>query len=195
MMLLSTHNCKHKKISWKWRTHIWKREPSKNFIASFVPNVKNFITVFVFYFFFFFTAFECSCKNCLGACIWYWTYQHNKTRSFVTFALEIIADLSEYVESRCSTTKIIAMSLATYLFRVVAYHDGLPPVRWQTMTNQKRFTITIMPMPSKCERLVTYLERLLHVKSHDAFCTWSHEITWETKSIMSPLPQCLWLQN
>ena len=46
-------------------------------------------------------------------------------------------------------------------------------------------------MARKLGKTGTYLEGLLPLKSHDAMITWSCEITWQTKTIISPLPQCL----
>ena len=40
-------------------------------------------------------------------------------------------------------------------------------------------------------RLVTYLDGLLPIKSHDPLITWSPEITWKTKTIISPMLRCL----
>ena len=45
-------------------------------------------------------------------------------------------------------------------------------------------------MASKLCRLVTYLHLLLPTKSHNPFITWSCKITWQTKTIISPPPQC-----
>ena len=47
-----------------------------------------------------------------------------------------------------------------------------------------------MPMTTKLGMLVTYLEQLLSVKSHDHIITWFCKITWQTK-IIYLLPQCL----
>ena len=33
------------------------------------------------------------------------------------------------------------------------------------------------------------------IMSHGPLITWSYEIRWQTKTIKSPLPQCLWLPN
>ena len=43
-------------------------------------------------------------------------------------------------------------------------------------------------------KMVTYLDKLLPRKSHDAIATRFREITWQTKNI-SPLSQSLWSQN
>ena len=43
--------------------------------------------------------------------------------------------------------------------------------------------------------LITYLDGLLPIKSLDPLIVWSCQITWQTKSIISPIPQCLWPPN
>ena len=52
-----------------------------------------------------------------------------------------------------------------------------------------------MSMATKIGRMVTYIDRVLPINSHDHIITSSWEITCQTKNIISPLPQCLWLQN
>ena len=52
-----------------------------------------------------------------------------------------------------------------------------------------------MAKTTKLGRMVTYLNGLLLLKSHNAFITWSCEITWQTETIMSPIPQCVWKPN
>ena len=47
-------------------------------------------------------------------------------------------------------------------------------------------------MASKLGRMRTYLAKLLPIKSHDARIMLSCEITWQIKTIISPLPQFLW---
>ena len=39
--------------------------------------------------------------------------------------------------------------------------------------------------------ILTYLKRLLTVKSHNALIMWSYKVTWQTKIIVSLLPECL----
>ena len=45
-----------------------------------------------------------------------------------------------------------------------------------------------MVMVTKRDRMETNLEGLLPVKSQDPLITWSCNITWQTKTITSPLP-------
>ena len=59
-------------------------------------------------------------------------------------------------------------------------------------TNQNYYiSVITMPKASKLSRMVTYLEELSPIKSYDHLVTWSCETTWQTKSIISPLPHCL----
>ena len=44
----------------------------------------------------------------------------------------------------------------------------------------------------KLDRMVNYLEGLPHIQLLDSFVTWSCEIPWQTKTILSPVLQCLW---
>ena len=48
------------------------------------------------------------------------------------------------------------------------------------------------PMTTNFCRMVNYLYGLLPMKSHGSLITWSCKIIWQTKIIISPLPQCLW---
>ena len=53
------------------------------------------------------------------------------------------------------------------------------------------FTTTML-MATKRGRMMTYLERLLPIKSNGHINTWSCNITWQTKIIIYSLTQCLW---
>ena len=48
-------------------------------------------------------------------------------------------------------------------------------------------------MATKLGSMVTYLEGNLTIKLYYALITWSCKVTWQTKIIISPLPECLWL--
>ena len=50
-------------------------------------------------------------------------------------------------------------------------------------------------MAAKLSRMETYLDKLLPIKSHHLLITWSCKITRKTKTITSPLSQCLWPPN
>ena len=47
---------------------------------------------------------------------------------------------------------------------------------------------TTAPISAKLDRLMTYLDRFLAIKPLDPLITWSCEITWQTRIIISPLP-------
>ena len=54
--------------------------------------------------------------------------------------------------------------------------------------HQKRYISTAaIPMDTKFCRMVTYLEGLSHIKSHEPLNIWSFEMMWQTKTIISPL--------
>ena len=54
---------------------------------------------------------------------------------------------------------------------------------------------TTMSMATKLGRVETYHEVLPPIKSCNPSTAWSCKITWQTKTITSPLPQCLWRLN
>ena len=45
------------------------------------------------------------------------------------------------------------------------------------------------------ERLTIHWLTMRGVKSHDLLITWSYKFAWETKTLISPLPKCLWSPN
>ena len=49
--------------------------------------------------------------------------------------------------------------------------------------------------PSNLDRVVTYHKRLLVIKSQDSLIMWSSEITWQTRTIISPVPHYQWPLN
>ena len=59
-------------------------------------------------------------------------------------------------------------------------------------SNTKSITPTTMPMTTKLGRVVTYHETLQPIKSYDPLITWYFEIMWQTKNVISPLPECQW---
>ena len=59
------------------------------------------------------------------------------------------------------------------------------------MTIWYHISTTAVPMTTKLGRMVTYLEGLLPIKSHDPLILCCSKITWQTKSIIPPLPHCL----
>ena len=57
-------------------------------------------------------------------------------------------------------------------------------VLWDHVTNEKHFiSTTKMLMATIRGRMMTYLEWLLPIKSHDHIVMWSCKITWQTKII------------
>ena len=54
------------------------------------------------------------------------------------------------------------------------------------------YTVT-MSITIKLAKVLTYHEELPVIKSHSPLIKWSCKITWQTKTIRSPLPQCQWL--
>ena len=64
------------------------------------------------------------------------------------------------------------------------------------VTNKNHYiSTTRVPMATKLGRTVTYFERLLTIKSFYPLITWSCKVTWQTKIIIFPQPECLWLQT
>ena len=61
------------------------------------------------------------------------------------------------------------------------------------VTNENNYFSTTTPllMATKLGRMVTYLDGLLPIKSHDPLITWSCEIPGQIKSTISLPPECL----
>ena len=55
------------------------------------------------------------------------------------------------------------------------------------VTNKNHYARVFMA--SNLGRIITYLNVLLPIKSHVPLIAWSCEITWQTKTIITPLPQ------
>ena len=69
-------------------------------------------------------------------------------------------------------------------------------VLWDHWTNSNYYnSSTRVAIATKLWWMVTWFNGLLPKNSHECFITWSSDITWQTKSIISPLPQCLWKPN
>ena len=69
-------------------------------------------------------------------------------------------------------------------------------VFWGRLTTWNHYiSITTMPMATKLGKLVTWHEGLPPIMLLDPLVTWSCEIMWQTKIIISPLPQYLWPQS
>ena len=63
------------------------------------------------------------------------------------------------------------------------------------VTNRKYIFTVKVPVVTTLSRVVTYPDELLPVKSYNRLAAWSCKITSLTKTIISPIPQCLWLPN
>ena len=69
-------------------------------------------------------------------------------------------------------------------------------VLWGHVTNWNHYiSTTRVSIAAKLGRMITYFDGLLPIKSFDPLITWPYEMTWQTKSIISPIPQCLWPPN
>ena len=101
-----------------------------------------------------------------------------------------------------STTKV---PLATKLGRMVTYFERLLTIKlyytlvtWSCKVCEKQKSLYIHNQGAygyKIGRMITYLNVYLPIKPHHPLITWSFKITWRTKTIISPLPQCLWPPN
>ena len=62
------------------------------------------------------------------------------------------------------------------------------------VTNSNHYNSTTREsMATKVVRMVAYLDGLLSIKSRDTLITWSWGIAWHPKTIISSLPQCLFM--
>ena len=97
------------------------------------------------------------------------------------------------------------VSMSTKLGRMLTYLDGLLPIKSRDLlitcfceiTWQSKIIIistTTVSMATKRGRLVSYHDGFLPMLLHPLF-TWSYEITWETRTTVSPPPLHLWPQN
>ena len=95
------------------------------------------------------------------------------------------------------------MHMATKLGKMVSYLDGLKPIKshdslitWfckvRLQTNHYFSTTRVFDATRRDRMiLITYPDKRLLVKSLDPLIMWSCEIRWKTKTIVSPLPECL----
>ena len=79
-----------------------------------------------------------------------------------------------------------------FLFFLFFYFSS---VFFDGLKKDLNISTTSMPMATKLSKLVTYYKSVSTRKSHDLSITWSCKVTWQTKNITSPLPQCLWPQQ
>ena len=100
--------------------------------------------------------------------------------------------------------KPIILSMATKLGRMVTYLKKLLTIKhlvlWsfglaRSRANKNHISPTRLPMATKLGRIIRYLIVLLPIKSLYILISWSCEITWQNKSIISPRPQWLWPPN
>ena len=92
--------------------------------------------------------------------------------------------------------------LITKFGRMMNYLEGLLPIKLlnPSVTFMNNFgnhyiSPTAIPMATKLGRVVSYYEGLLPIKSHNPLITKSCKIKWQTKTITSSMPQCLWPPN
>ena len=130
-------------------------------------------------------------------------------RAWHTFALEkiIMAEVSGHIQSRMRhptspppeclwPANLVGWWLTvsrSYPFsHLILWLRGLPRSRDKLKTTISPLTLS---MATTLGRIMTYLERLLAIKSHVPLVMWSCKMTWQTKIIISPQPQCLWPRN
>ena len=113
-------------------------------------------------------------------------------------SLIILADLvcSIYLYPvKCSCK--ITWKLKTYLYYHNAYWplSKFPPQSqrslesrgrvWDLKKNQKHnISTTTVPMVTRFERVVTYIEKIPPIESHDPLNTWFDEVTWKITYII-----------
>ena len=87
--------------------------------------------------------------------------------------------------------------LVTYLKRLQSIKLHSSWVRWSfeiTQKFKKYYTsTTTRSMCTKFGRMITYNKGLPPINLCDPFISWSCKIMWQIKTIISPLPQRLWL--
>lgn len=63
---------------------------------------------------------------------------------------------------------------------------------WDHVTSWQHYiSTTTMLISTKVGSVMTYRQRLPIIKLHDPLITWSCEITWQIKNVVSSAPQCM----
>ena len=87
-----------------------------------------------------------------------------------------------------------AIPSGTPIHKVIWRFDFL--VLQGNVTNENHYiSTTRVTIATKLGRMITYFDGLLPITSHDTLISLSCEITWQTKTIIFPIPQCLWPPN
>lgn len=92
----------------------------------------------------------------------------------------------------CAFEKIIIAEVCGHIQLPISYKCRIPHLQYLYRISRNVYiSNTKVPMVTKLGRVVTYVEELRAIKSHDLLRTWSWKIAEQTKVIMSPLPQGL----
>ena len=141
------------------------------------------------------------CVYILKFCVW----EHG-----MPYALEINSNggfNGDYVEPCPSTTKNIMSPLPKCLWptnltewwhTMKSSHPENYMSLWSRglARSHDKLNMTIrVAIVTKLCRVITYLDRLLSIKSHECFILWFFEIMWQTKTLVFLLPAYLWPQN
>ena len=103
---------------------------------------------------------------------WLWT-----ALTYNMLLLLSLMFLQDHVTNQKHHISTTTMPVVIKLDKVVTFYEGLLPLSCS--------------WPSNLERMVTYIDGLPPIKSHNPLITWSCEITWQTESIIISTPECL----
>ena len=81
--------------------------------------------------------------------------------------------------------------MATKPGKMVTNLEGLLTIMLLDLILYHYISNVVMSIATRLGRMMTYLERLMPITSHDDIIVWPWEIKGETKIIISPLPRCL----
>ena len=74
--------------------------------------------------------------------------------------------------------------------------EGFLPLSFMNLSSRgPKWCITAVPIAFKLSRMMSYLEGLIPIESHDPSITWFCIIPKQTKTVIYLLPQCLWPPN
>ena len=120
---------------------------------------------------------------------------HKVTQHSVHVVLQSYVTNKNHISSTGVSTATKPERMVTYFERLLTIKSFYALITW-SRDKQKSFYIHNQSAYGyKPDRMITYLDEFLPIKLHHPLITWSCNITWQTKTILSPLAQSLWPPN
>ena len=118
-------------------------------------------------------------------------YNHGQNNYRLFHVLTQCSFNTNELELNCHHQKVNVRVASRVVERLKTY-DPVELCTWTT----KNISATTQPMATNLGGwVVNYQEGLQHIKPHNLLITWSCEIKWQTKTVTSPLTQCLGPSN